>query len=875
MKPQQIIELEKELGFELRETKNPDEVMKWEKSKIFSINKSGKITALSLWDCEIVDGTFLKKFNYLKNLNLRYNYISDISFLKKLINLEKLYLGANTIDYFDQKLLDQLPNLKELYLYGNTIQNIPEEIFNFSWNCLYSLKDYFQSIENPEDRQELNEAKLIFVGRGMVGKTELADAISEENYVFNPKRPSTEAIRIKTWQITDFEKEGKKADFSVNIWDFAGQEINYGTHQFFLTKNSLYVLVWRSRVDDPSNRFGLEYWLNIIQLLSNGSPVLVVKNWIDEDGDRRINEVQWKEQFPNIVGFYYTSCKDGRGIKEVAADIRKYITLPHTSEVWNKNRFALRKEIEQIDENYISYADYLRTCEKHQIDKTSAKFLAEQLHHIGVILYFSDDLRFEDTVILKPEWATQAAYKLIDEKLNPNGHFRISDLKNYWKEEIYEGKHQYLLNLMLRFYLIFNISRTDEYIVPDLLPENPPDNLPILPQENRLRFEYHYDFMPKSLLSHFICLNASYIQGNYLWKNGVFLQQNGSRAKVETSELLDYIRIEVSGEHSAEFLTILRSFIQTVHRNILEKEPDFKEVIPCPCSECQKELEYKKRHFFPYNFLRKLKEKGLTSATCIVSADIISIDLLLTGIEPLKSKEDLILEKLESIKADTEQILQVFSQEFSEIKLKQNLQEEERFRLLGELIDKQKPQNLNNYAQKAQIEFSKFNSLQAESKIFLSMAFYFLEILPDSGDFSPVALQFCRALELEMKAVFDVFKNSTFKTLPNYPTQNNETYKHFYQFMEITEDKIALGQMLVVVKSVPSLQHHQLFQDFDNFLNHWKNPSILSQFLAETDIFTQGQNSPRNKSAHTHPLSKLEAEDCKGLVLRSLNLILD
>ena len=39
-----------------------------------------------------------------------------------------------------------------------------------------------------------------------------------------------------------FGMEGGQ-DFGVNMWDFGGQEIYHATHQFFLTKRSLYALV--------------------------------------------------------------------------------------------------------------------------------------------------------------------------------------------------------------------------------------------------------------------------------------------------------------------------------------------------------------------------------------------------------------------------------------------------------------------------------------------------------------------------------------------------------------------------------------------------------------------------------------------------------
>ena len=63
-------------------------------------------------------------------------------------------------------------------------------------------------------------------------------------------------------------------NFILNIWDFGGQEIYHATHQFFLTRRSLYVVVLDTRKEDSD----LHYWLEIIALLSDNSPTLIIKN---------------------------------------------------------------------------------------------------------------------------------------------------------------------------------------------------------------------------------------------------------------------------------------------------------------------------------------------------------------------------------------------------------------------------------------------------------------------------------------------------------------------------------------------------------------------------------------------------------------------
>jgi GTPase SAR1 family protein len=51
---------------------------------------------------------------------------------------------------------------------------------------------------------------------------------------------------------------------SIYLWDFAGQEIYYTTHQFFLTENSINILVFKLTNSLEENK--LLFWLNSIQV---------------------------------------------------------------------------------------------------------------------------------------------------------------------------------------------------------------------------------------------------------------------------------------------------------------------------------------------------------------------------------------------------------------------------------------------------------------------------------------------------------------------------------------------------------------------------------------------------------------------------------
>ena len=103
-----------------------------------------------------------------------------------------------------------------------------------------------------------------------MGKTSLIKRLIFDRYEAGEVK--TEGIAIVSWAIEDslqvveagrIDPANRAAPIQFNIWDFGGQEIMHATHQFFLTKRSLYLLVLDCRLTQEENR--VEYWLKIIQ----------------------------------------------------------------------------------------------------------------------------------------------------------------------------------------------------------------------------------------------------------------------------------------------------------------------------------------------------------------------------------------------------------------------------------------------------------------------------------------------------------------------------------------------------------------------------------------------------------------------------------
>jgi len=93
---------------------------------------------------------------------------------------------------------------------------------------------------------------------------------------------------------------------------------------------------------------------------------------------------------------------------------------------------VVRQLLEPDPRKFIDYANNVELCRKEGLEKGQADLLSQYLHDLGVILHFQDDPVLRETVILKPEWGTNAVYAVLDtKKIQANrGRFSREDLGN-------------------------------------------------------------------------------------------------------------------------------------------------------------------------------------------------------------------------------------------------------------------------------------------------------------------------------------------------------------------------------------------------------------------------------------------------------------
>jgi len=607
----------------------------------------------------------IAKLTNLTTLSLAGNNLSELPMeITKLTNLTTLYLGSQQqsginnnrhITYMGSKnQLSQLPieitrlvNLTTLDLSENQLSELPAEItrlvnlttLNLEENPLKSpppeiagqgvqaIFEYLRQLPEKETEVTLvNEAKLILVGQGDVGKTCLAKRLIHDEFI---EDKTTEGIDILKWQITAPTNENE--EIKLNVWDFGGQDIYHATHQFFLTKRSVYLLVWNARKSRDFEH--IYYWLHTIEAFGEDSPIILVLSKLNERNDD-LNMTDLREEFPQIVDLYKVDSEDGKGIPALKDIISNTAwQLPHMQTPWIDSWFRIREQLETNEKDWIGYNKFFQICQSEGLNKKQTDILDEYLHDLGVIIHFRD-IKLHDMVILKPEWATKAVYKVLDTDAvkERNGILLQSELGHIWDTTIYQQDvHPKLLELMNKFELAYELPDKRSHLVAELLPRSEPafewDT------KDNLRFFYRYDFLPAGVMTRLIVrlhrdLEEKSDGTQLCWREGAILCWEGTHAfvKVKPSEKL--IEIKINGSKKKELLAIIRRELDHINKSI--KNVKITKEIPCSCSH---DCSYK----FDYEGLLDAEKGGLENIQCQKNWKDVSLSLLLDGYE---RKED-------------------------------------------------------------------------------------------------------------------------------------------------------------------------------------------------------------------------------------------
>ena len=575
----------------------------------------GNLTTLDLEMNEISDVSPFASLDRLIFLNLKNTKASNLLPIKSLLE--------SGLDVVMEKLCDEGINV-----FGCPLINPPPEIVQQGREALLH---YLREIE-AQGEDHLYEAKVLILGDGGAGKTTLLRRLYQTDVPLTAEEESTKGIDIHRHTFTN----AAGRPFHLNVWDFGGQQIYHATNQFFLTKRSLYILVDDTRNSSQAAQDdGFKYWLELIEALSEGSPVLIFQN--EKAGrSKSIDAAGIKGRFANVKDIYRGNLELPEAAEKLAEAIRYHVQqLPHVGEAVPARWLAIRAELEERKQQdpYISRKDYFQIYGRHlELDETKALQLSRYLHDLGVFLHFQDDPLLARLVILNNDWATEAVFNVLDDEPTKarSGYFTRADCQRIWAHSTYGDLHPELLALMEKFELCYKLADqpTETWLAPQLLSPSTPEALKDWPQADDLVLTYQYDFLPKGLISRLMVRMHRFVrQPDRCWRSGAYFERGQSVLLARLPSPGGHeIEFRASGPGRKSLMSMITSDLDALNASFEGLSDKVRKFVPCLCSNCSLST-YPER--YEVGLLLKRMQNGMLMLECTESYEDVSLRQLL------------------------------------------------------------------------------------------------------------------------------------------------------------------------------------------------------------------------------------------------------
>ncbi|XP_066267700.1 malignant fibrous histiocytoma-amplified sequence 1 homolog [Branchiostoma lanceolatum] len=220
------------------------------------------------------------------------NQINSVSSLQRdeLSMMEVVALAENGLSHFPVALI-QMEKLKKVDLRSNEIKVIPQSVMGMSKDVklnvqdnplvdpplqvcqagLPAIKAFYEDLTTASSITQC--LKTLFLGTYEAGKTSLVRVFQMNRSSLTKPEERTHGIEIAELHLS----APNTPDITLSVWDFAGQETYYITHQFFLSAKALMLLIVNLetyKYDSDSFELACGKWLeNMIARV--GNPVVI------------------------------------------------------------------------------------------------------------------------------------------------------------------------------------------------------------------------------------------------------------------------------------------------------------------------------------------------------------------------------------------------------------------------------------------------------------------------------------------------------------------------------------------------------------------------------------------------------------------------
>ncbi|WP_339750116.1 COR domain-containing protein, partial [uncultured Rubinisphaera sp.] len=418
-----------------------------------------------------------------------------------------------TLDYIDlawTRSLHALPKERQqprtLFLYGSGVLEPPasEHGKDDQENVAADVHNYFNDVQLT-GKGTIKRCKLLILGNGEAGKTSLSYNLIGKDCEQEHQAGRLESTHgVQFWDMQDFEAnvDTRLEPVHLHIWDFGGQEIYHNTHRLFMSKGTVFVLVWNPSQDGQTatdNGTGfvdewrpLQYWIDFIRLSCDHTPRIAIvcshHSVKTEELEQRW-KAQVREEFHDSCKCFYVDSWNKTGQRSDLEDwlqdeVGKVISTQGTAvpSYWEVAQEMVEVWVSKIQQDAV-FAEEFNSISTDQFknellkqisnSRTEPRFrqlddsLTESLFELtedrirrtlnfltrSGWLYW-DPALFEGRVIVGQQWALDGLYAALERRRGTevyknlcisDGRFTQSDLDEWIWRELYSTQEQKLL----------------------------------------------------------------------------------------------------------------------------------------------------------------------------------------------------------------------------------------------------------------------------------------------------------------------------------------------------------------------------------------------------------------------------------------------
>ncbi|CAG5133130.1 unnamed protein product, partial [Candidula unifasciata] len=498
------------------------------------------------------------------------------------------------------------------------------------------IKDLTLYLHNRlKKAQRYYRMKLMVVGFGGRGKTSLLQALKRKIRNIPSEKPAvTVGVIVEDWRY-DRQRFNKTVTYTLNTWDFAGQEDFYSTHQCFLSNRTLYLVVYDiSMGTDEIDK--LKPWLSNIHARAPGCPVIVVGTHYDllpeesredvvADFEVKLKELMHKPGFPVISCFAIVALnKETRELEQLRNKVKDIVDdfkikkqpvmgqkVPAS---YVKLADLLNEEAKKIEKSFpvLTHSQLVRLIKMENLgldEDDELKQAVNFLHESGVLLHYNEStLQMRDFYFINPGWLCRMMAQVVTvPQINPfidrNGVMKRSSVHLLFTGKEMSGHNSFsfpstliphYLHLLEKFEIALPRNE-EELLIPCRLPHRKPNIEMPVPDRRELVIRCYV--MPHTpigfwsrLLTRLIVFSESKFAETMLclqekpqvqfWKEGIFVKWSQTAFFLVDSHKSDHEEIHLTVCNTAHGSRLMGYLVDHVDSLVDEWYPGLTTIDP-------------------------------------------------------------------------------------------------------------------------------------------------------------------------------------------------------------------------------------------------------------------------------------------------------